>query len=140
MLEGSEEKLKSIDTDLQGIKRDMLLIDEYESLVRRTGGLEEALFELRVAIKHLLKKIKMESTASKETGLSRVKLPKVSVPMFDGKVLNRKSFGEQFDATIDCKARLNGTEKLMYVRSSVFLIQRTHLIYNNSVRCFDLNW
>ena len=48
-----EERLKSIDTDLQGIKRDMLLIDDYESLAGRENGLEEALFELRVAIKRL---------------------------------------------------------------------------------------
>ena len=47
------------------------------------------MFKLRVAIKHLLKKIKTESTESKEAdGLSEVKLPKVSVPTFDEKVLN----------------------------------------------------
>ena len=32
LLEGHEETLKSIDADLQRIKRDMLLIDEYESI------------------------------------------------------------------------------------------------------------
>ena len=53
-------------------------------------------------------------TVSKETGLSGVKLPKVSVPTFDGKVLNWKSFWEQFEATIYCKTWLNNTEKLMY--------------------------
>ena len=42
LLEGSEEKLKSIDTDLQGIMCDMLLIDKYERLAGRAGGLEEA--------------------------------------------------------------------------------------------------
>ena len=31
-LEGHEEKVKSIDADLQVIKRDMLLLDDYESL------------------------------------------------------------------------------------------------------------
>ena len=43
----------------------------------KAGGLEEALFELQVAIKHLLKNIKAESTARKDIGLSGVKLPKV---------------------------------------------------------------
>ena len=60
-LESHEEKLKTIDTDLQAIKRNMLLIDDYESLARRADGLEEALLELRVAIKRLIKNIKTES-------------------------------------------------------------------------------
>ena len=58
LLEGHEEKLKSIDTDLQGRKKYLLLIDDYESLAGRAGGLEEASFELQVAIKRLLKNIK----------------------------------------------------------------------------------
>ena len=80
VLEGHEERLKSIDTDLQGIKHDMLLIDDYENLVWKAGGMEEVSFELRLAIKCLLKNIKTESTASTKKGLRRVKLPKVSVP------------------------------------------------------------
>ena len=92
----------------------MLLINDYESLVGKSAGLEEASFELQVAIKRLLKDIKTESAISKETGLSKVKLPKVSVPTFDGKVISWKSFWEQFDATIQCKTGLNDTEKLMY--------------------------
>ena len=54
------------------------------------------MFELRVAIKSLLRKIKTESAMSKEKGLSVVKLPKVSAPTFDGKVLNWKRFGNNF--------------------------------------------
>ena len=83
LLEGLEENLKSIGTNLQGIKRDMLLIDNYESLAGRAGGLEEALFELRVAIKRLLRNIMSQSTVSSNTGLSGVKHPKISVPVFD---------------------------------------------------------
>ena len=98
LLEGHEERLKSINTDLQGIKWDMLLIDDYESQAGRATGLEDTLFELRVAIKCLLKDIKVDSTVRKEMGLSGVKLPKISVPTFDGEVLNCKSFWEQFDA------------------------------------------
>ena len=49
-LESHEERLKTIDADLQAIKRDMLLIDDYERLVGKADGLVEALFNLRVAI------------------------------------------------------------------------------------------
>ena len=45
-LESHKERLQKIDTDLQGIKRDMLLIEDYASLAGRAEGLEEALFEL----------------------------------------------------------------------------------------------
>ena len=70
LLESHEERLKSIDTDLQAIKHNMLLIDDYESLAGKEDGLEEALFELRVAIKRLLKNIKAESAVDKVKGLS----------------------------------------------------------------------
>ena len=64
-LESDEEGLKPIDTDLEAIKHDKLLIDDYESLAGRADGLEEALLELRVAIKRLLKNIKAESAVLK---------------------------------------------------------------------------
>ena len=46
VLEGQEERLKSINTNLKGKIRDILLIDDYESLAGRAAGLEEASFEL----------------------------------------------------------------------------------------------
>ena len=39
LLESRDDRLKSIDTDLQAIKRNMLLIDDYESLAGRAGVL-----------------------------------------------------------------------------------------------------
>ena len=97
----------------------MLLIDDFESVAGRTGGLEEASFELQVAIKCLLKNIKSKFTESKDIGLSGVKLPKISVPIFDGKVVNWKSFWDQFDATIHCKTGLNNTKKMMYSQEAL---------------------
>ena len=67
-LEGHEERVKSIDADLQVIKREMLLIGDYKSLAERAASLEEASFEIRVAIKGRLRNLNAESTASKETG------------------------------------------------------------------------
>ena len=51
--------------------------------------------------------------------LSGVKLSKISVPIFDGKILNWKSFWEQLDATIHSKTWLNDTEKLMYLQDAL---------------------
>ena len=64
----------------------MLPIKHYESLARRAADLEEALFELRGAIKCPLKDVQIESAVRKQTGLIEVKLTKISVPTFDGKV------------------------------------------------------
>ena len=94
-LEGHEERVKSINADFQVIKREMLLIGDYKSLAERVDGLEVPSFEIRVAIKLRLKNINAESTSSKETGLSEVKLLKIIVPSFDGKVLSWKNFGNK---------------------------------------------
>ena len=72
LLERHEERLKSIDTDIQ--------IDDYNSLYSRKGRWLGRSFSLATSSHH--KKIKAESAVSKEKGSSRVKLPKVSVPTF----------------------------------------------------------
>ena len=48
--------------DQHGVKRDMLLIYDFKSLVGRAGSLKEALFEVQVVIKRLLKNFKTEFT------------------------------------------------------------------------------
>ena len=95
------------------------MINDYETLEERAAGLEEASFATQVAIKCQLKDINDKSTECNETGLSEVKLPKVSVPTFDGKVLSWKNFWEQFDATIHSKTGLNDTTKLMYMYTCI---------------------
>ena len=89
-LEGLQERIKSIDADLQVIKSDMLLLSDYKSFAEKASALKEASFEIRVAIKRRLKNLNAES--SRRPKLSEVKLPKVSVLTFDGKVLNWKNF------------------------------------------------
>ena len=44
LLESHEERIKAIDTNLPAVKRDMLLIDDYECLAGNADGLEVALF------------------------------------------------------------------------------------------------
>ena len=64
-------------------------------------------------------KLNAVSNASKETGLSEVKLPKVNVPTVDGKVPNWKNFWEQFDATIHSKTGSTDTAKFMYLQDAL---------------------
>ena len=44
-----------------------------------------------------------------------VRLPKISIPTFNGKVLGWKSYWEQFDAKIHSNPGLSDTEKLTYM-------------------------
>ena len=81
----------------------------------------------------------IEKTRTTDYGRgSGVRLPKISIPTFDGKTLSWKSFWEQFDATIHSKAGLNDIEKLAYLQDALrdsparFMIQgltRTSEIY-----------
>ena len=73
-----------------------------------------------------------------------MKLPKVSVPTFDGKVLNLRIFWEQFDVTIHSKTGFSDTAKLMYLQVALkdgparFVIQRltrTSESYGEAIKC-----
>ena len=50
--------------------------------------------------------------------LSGVKMAKISVPTFEGKVLTCKSCWEQIDTTIHCKIGLNNTKKLICLQEA----------------------
>ena len=142
LLKSHEEGLKSIDTDLQGIKNDMLLKSQEPS--RKGRWLGRSFIWLRVAIKCLLKNIMADSAVDKDKRMSGVKLPKVSVPTFDGKVLNWRSFWEHFDATIHCKTGLDNMEKIMYLQVDLkdgparFVIQgltQKSESYDKAIKC-----
>ena len=55
LLEEHEERVKRIDADMQVVKRDMVLVGDCKSLAERAASLEEAYFEIRVAINRRLK-------------------------------------------------------------------------------------
>ena len=58
-------------------------------------------------------------TTEEASASSGVRLPKISVPTFDGKILSWKSIWEQFEATIQSKAGLNDIEKLTYLQDAL---------------------
>ena len=45
-----------------------------------------------------------------------VRFPKLDVPMFDGNILNWRSFLEQFAISVHGRAHLSDSEKLVYLR------------------------
>ena len=44
------ERIRSLKTELQGAKRDILLLNDYGERVRRASDIEQSLFDLRVDI------------------------------------------------------------------------------------------
>ena len=48
-----------------------------------------------------------------------VRLPKLDVPRFDGKILNWESFWEQFCISVHERANLSNAEKLVYLQQSL---------------------
>ena len=84
------------------------------------------------------------ASAKRLYGLSGLKLPKRSVPTFDGRVLNWKIFWEQFDAAIHSNGGLSDTERLTYLQDALkdgparFVIQglsRTSESYQEAIQC-----
>ena len=53
------------------------------------------------------------------TDSKEVKLPKLDVPMFDGNILNWKSFWEQFCVSVHNCTNLSDSEKLVYLQQAL---------------------
>ena len=51
--------------------------------------------------------------------VSRVKLPEIDMPTFDGNILNWGIFWEQFRATIQCRDYLSDADKLAYSQNAL---------------------
>ena len=52
-------------------------------------------------------------------GASSMKLPKLSIPRFDGNILNRRTFWEQFGVSIHNRPQLSDAEKLAYLKDTM---------------------
>lgn len=119
LLHQYEERLSGLETELQDVSRGILSLEHDDAdLSRQESAIAESLFDVRLRIKRLL------SSASKPTSSpvveeGGVKLPKLSVPTFDGDVVNWKSFWEQFTVSIHDKPKLSSAEKLAYLKHAV---------------------
>ncbi len=91
LLKQYEEQLSGLKTELTSISRDILsLTIDDDGLSTEQGRLSTILFDTRLKIKRLLQdKAKVSPLTPDKTG---VKLPKLTVPAFDGNILNWHSF------------------------------------------------
>ena len=62
VLSSCMDKIKSLEVELQGVRREILLLDNYRQCARKASDIEQSLFDLRVTISHLMEQTKKKST------------------------------------------------------------------------------
>ena len=109
-------QVNSLDADLQDISQGILTLDRDEDLMEQRAAIKKALFDLGINIERLIQ----DRPEGPQPGtFSSIKLPKSSVPLFDGNMLNWASFWEQYCAAIHSNSRLKKAEKLVYLKDAV---------------------
>ena len=107
----------SLESDLADVTREILSLEEGgKPLLEDRTNLKGTLFKLKIKIERLLEE---ESASSLPTPQPSIKLPKISVPSFDGNIMNWASFWEQFDAAIHSQRQLKDTEMLIYLKEAL---------------------
>ena len=140
------EKIRSLEAELQGARKEVLLLDDYGGRVRRASDIEQSLFDLRVAISRLMERVKKEPSPPVIAPpiLAGVNLPRIEIPTFDGSILNWRLFWEQFQAAVHDKPQLGEVDKLTYLRdalkdgpakSVVQGLTQTAESYQEAIRC-----
>ena len=119
-LQKCQKDIGMISAQLTGIMGEILALPgEDTALLTNATAMQGALSELdfeAVRRLHLLK----ETPATSEAHLEpTVELPKISVPTFDGDVLNWAVFWEQFETAIHNSKKLHDAQKLAYLRDAV---------------------
>ena len=73
-----------------------------------------------------------KSTSSDHSGPAKattsIKLPNLSIPKFDGDILNWRTFWEQLRVSIHSRPWLAGAEKLVYLKDALKDIPAEHII------------
>ena len=115
-----EECLQALRTELGGTSDNLLdmEIEDSDDLCTSQSKLEKMTFDCALAIKRLLSSHPSSVTSGVVDGKG-VKLPKLDAPTFDGKLINWRSFWDQFNVAIHSRPSLSKAEKLAYLRNSL---------------------
>ena len=134
-------KIVSLEGGLQGLKREILSIDDYEECKERASRIEQSLFEASVTISCLTEETKKKPIVLPMSGIN---LPRIKIPTFDGNIFNWRLFWEQFQATVHDKPHLEEVDKVTYLRDAlkdgparnvVQGLTQTAESYQDTVRC-----
>ena len=104
-----EEQVSDLKKELSSADDSLLPLDldDSDELSLSLATLEKMLFDCSLDLKRLLKSRVSESSACDSKG---VKLPKLDVPTFNGKILNWKSFWDQFCVSVHDLTNLSTSE------------------------------
>lgn len=118
-----EEQLLELKTELSDISKSLLSLDleEGDELVQLQAVLSKDVFNHSLKLKRMISALKsaVTPTSSSTPDSKGVKLPKIDVPVFNGNILNWKSFWEQFFVAVHNRTDISDSEKLVYLRHSV---------------------
>ena len=153
-------RLKQRDEQLQDYKRDLadmnikllsLDLDESDDLLKQHTHLEEIVFDCSLWVKELFQTHvpvpAMLSTPPSEA--KGVKLPKLDVPVFNGFLLNWRSFWEQFSVSVHDRSNLSSSEKLVYLqqalkggpaKSTIEGLSRSGDNYEEAIQCLKARY
>ena len=95
-LELHQEKIADLRRDLVEVQDSLFKmgLDDTDKLMGVLAEMEKGIFECSLRIKELLQPSKDPTAASTPSDSSGVKLPKLEVPTFSGKVLEWQTFWE----------------------------------------------
>ena len=100
------------------VLHELLSLEEYDStLSKQQSQQSQILFDICLKVKRLLQK--REGALSPSFSESGVKLPKLSILMFDDNIINWRSFQEQFTISVQDRTNLSPSEKLTYLKHAV---------------------
>ena len=115
-------EIESLEGELQGVKKDILSLDDFGERLEWVSNIKRILSKLRITISRLTEEIKKEPEpreAIRIPVMSGINLPRIEIPTFDGNILNWRLFWEQFQAAVHDKEHLGEIDKLTYLRDAL---------------------
>ena len=139
LLSHHQEQLGDLNSELANVLQELLSTDwDDTTLSEQHAQLSQVLFDARLKIKHLLQK--HDSVPTLSSGPSSVKLPKPSVPVFDGNIVNWCSFWEQCTMSVHDWTGLSLLEKLTYLKQAVKDVSTKHCSWRALYLWWSVQW
>lgn len=119
LLRQYEESLGDLKRELGDARSSLYSLDivDDDEICGLLASVEDSMFGCSLKLKKLVEKGK--KLLSSESHSNGVKLPKLEVPVFDGDILQWKTFWEQFSVSVHDRPNLSNSEKLVYLQQAL---------------------
>ena len=113
-----QEEISALSTQLSGLVAEILaLTGDTNTLMHTAAPIKKDLSNLHFEVRMLLLDLGDSHKPSEVS--SKVQVPKISIPTFNGKILCWKKFWDHFNATIHSNPGLSDAEKLTYLQDAL---------------------